>query len=128
MNKELMKLYEWFCINRLSLNISKTNFVVFHAKNKPKSPVTILINNKAIDEVEEVKYLGIIINSKMTFKNHINELKKKISRSIGILYKLRPKYSLVFYYGIIYPFLLYGIIIWGNAGKNYPYPDTYSPK
>ena len=77
MNKELMKLYEWLCINRLSLNISKTNFVVFHAKNKPKSPVTILINNKAIDEVEEVKYLGIIIDSKMTFKNHINELKKK---------------------------------------------------
>ena len=76
MNKELMKLYEWLCINRLSLNISKTNFVVFHAKNKPKSPVTILINNKAIDEVEEVKYLGIIIDSKMTFKNHINELKK----------------------------------------------------
>ena len=33
MNKELMKLYEWLCINRLSLNISKTNFVVFHAKN-----------------------------------------------------------------------------------------------
>ena len=77
MNKELMKLYEWLCINRLSLNISKTNFVVFHAKNKPKSPVTILINNKAIDEVEEVKYLGIIIDSKMTFKSQINELKKK---------------------------------------------------
>ena len=75
-NEELMKLYEWLCINRLSLNISKTNFVVFHAKTKPKSPVTILINNKAIDEVEEVKYLGIIIDSKMTFKNHINELKK----------------------------------------------------
>ena len=87
MNKEFMKLYEWLCINRLSLNISKTNFVVFQAKNKPKSPVTILINNKAIDEVEEVKYLGIIVDSKMTFKTHINELKKKISRSIGILYK-----------------------------------------
>ena len=52
MNKELMKLYERLCINRLSLNISKTNFVIFHAKNKPKRPVTILINNKAIDEVE----------------------------------------------------------------------------
>ena len=119
MNKELMKLYEWLCINRLSLN--KTNFVVFHAKNKPKSPVTILINNKAIDEVEEVKYLGIIIDSKMTFKNHINELKKKISRSIRILYKLRPFVTTQMlssvYYGIIYPFLLYGIIIWGNAGK-----------
>ena len=121
MNKELMKLYEWLCINRLSLNISKTNFVVFHAKNQPKSPVAILISNKAIDEVEEVKYLGIIIDSKMTFKSHINELKIYISRSIGILYKLRPFVTTQIlssvYYGIIYPFLLYGIIIWGNAGK-----------
>ena len=50
MNKELLKLYEWICIN-----ITKTNFVIFYAKNKTKSPVTILINNKAIDEVEEVK-------------------------------------------------------------------------
>ena len=56
----------------------------------------------------------------MTFKNHINELKKKISRSIGVLYKLRPfvtsKILSSVYYAI--PFLLYGITIWGNAGKN----------
>ena len=121
MNKELLKLCEWLCINRLSLNITKANFVIFHAKNKTKSPVTILINNKAIDEVEEVKYL-IIIDSKLTFKNHINELKKKVSRSIGVLYKLRPfvtsKILSSVYYAIIYPFLLYGITIWGNAGKN----------
>ena len=88
---------------------------------KTRQKVTILINNKAI-EVEEVKYLGIIIDSKLTFKNHINELKKKISRSIGVLYKLRPfvtsKILSSVYYTIIYPFLLYGITIWGNAGKN----------
>ena len=35
MNKELEKLYDWLCINRLSLNVSKTNFVIFHAPNKP---------------------------------------------------------------------------------------------
>ena len=66
MNKELMKLYEWLCINRLSLNIYPKQILLFSMqKNKPKSPVTILINNKAIDEVEEVKYLGIIIGSKI---------------------------------------------------------------
>ena len=101
MNKELLKLYEWLCINRLSLNITKTNFVIFHAKNKTKSPVTILINNKAIDEVEEVKYLGIIIDSKLTFKNHINELKKKrfqdqLESYINFDPLLQGKSSLVF--------------------------------
>ena len=41
MSKELKKLYEWSCMNMLTLNISKTNFIIFHATNKP---VTILIN------------------------------------------------------------------------------------
>ena len=121
MNKELAKLFEWLCLNRLSLNISKTNFVLFHPTNKPTIPVTILINKQAIDEVKCVKYLGILIDSQLTFKNHIGELNKKISRSIGVLYKLRTfvttKILTNVYYAIIYPFLLYGISVWGNASK-----------
>ena len=62
-NKELQMLYEWLCLNRLSLNISKTNFVIFHAINKANHNVTILINKQAIDEVKYVKYLGILIDS-----------------------------------------------------------------
>ena len=58
MNHELKKLFEWLCINRLSLNISKTNFVVFYAINKIKFPITILINKQAIEEVKFVKYLS----------------------------------------------------------------------
>ena len=122
MNLELKKLYEWLCINRLSLNISKTKFVVFHAPNKLNFPITILINNKAIDEVKSIKYLVVIIDAQLTFKYHIDELTKKISRGIGLLYKLRPfvttKILINVYYAIIYPFLLYGITIWGSASNN----------
>ena len=122
MNKELGKLFEWLCLNRLSLNISKTNFIIFQSKNKPKVNVTILINKKAIEEVKCVKYLGVLIDSQLTFRNHIDELTKKISRAIGVLYKLRPyvttKILTNVYYAIVYPFLLYGIVIWGNASVN----------
>ena len=122
MNQELKKLYEWLCINRLSLNITKTNFVIFHAKNKPLHPITILINNKAIEETDNVKYLGITLDSELTYKKHADEVSKKISRSIGILYKLRPFVSpnilINVYYAIIYPFLLYGIALWGNCCKS----------
>ena len=83
-NKELEKLYEWLCINRLSLNISKTNFVIFCPPNKPKIPITIKINKEAIDESQYAKYLGILIDSELSFKYHIVELKKKISRAIGV--------------------------------------------
>ena len=119
MNKELLKVHDWLCINRLSLNITKTNFVIFHSINKPKVHVTILINKEAIDEVKYVKYLGILIDSQLTFKYHIDELNKKVSRAIGILYRLRPfvtsKILCNVYYAIIYPFLLYGIVICGNT-------------
>ena len=83
MNKELEKLYDLLCINQLTLNVSKTNFVIFHAPNKPKRIVTILINKQAIDEAKYVKYLGILIESQLTFKHHINELVKKIFRNHG---------------------------------------------
>ena len=81
--------------------------------NKPKFPVTILINKQAIAEVKYVKYLGVLIDSHLSFKYHIDQLTKKISRGIGILYKLchyvTTKILTNVYYAIIYPFLLYGV-------------------
>ena len=63
-NKELSKLYLW--LNRLSLNIDKTNFIIFHPFNKPsKKQVTIKINKKALNEKECIKYLGVIIDSSL---------------------------------------------------------------
>ena len=78
-------------VNRLSLNIDKTNFIVFHPYNKPvKKRITIKINNKAIIEKEYIKYLGVLIDSTLSWKHHVSNISKKISRSIGIMYKLRP--------------------------------------
>ena len=69
-----------------------------------------------------MKINGVTLDSQLSFKFHIEELTKKISRGIGLLYKLRPfvttKILTNVYYAIIYPFLLYGIVIWGAASKN----------
>ena len=111
MNKELRKLYDWLGINRLSLNLTKTNFVLFHSVNKPKSSITIKINKKAIEEVKYVKYLGVLIDSHLSFKYHLNELAKKIARSCGILFKLKyfvtPKILTNVYYAIVYLSLIH---------------------
>ena len=121
MNKELQKLYEWLCINRVTLNISKTNCIIFHAINKPKVPVTILINKIAIEETKYVKYLGILIDPQFVNMEFKRQLSKKVSRSIGILFKLRHFVTtnnlLNIYHAIIYPFLLCGITIWGSTCK-----------
>ena len=94
-NMELQKLYLWLNVNRLSLNIDKTNFLIFHPYNKNlKQHVTIKINKKAIKEKEFIKYLGVLVDSSLSWKHHISNLTKKISRSIGVMYKLRPFFTI----------------------------------
>ena len=66
------------------------------------------------------------MDSELTYKKHTEEVAKKISRSIGVLYKLRPFVSQHIlknvYYAIVYPFLLYGIGVWGNCAKSFLTP------
>ena len=73
-----------------------------------------------------IKYLGIMIDSNLSWKSQISCISKKIKRSIGILSKLRYYVDLSIliklYYALIYPFLIYGIITWGNT-----YPTTIQP-
>ena len=118
-NFELRKLILWLNCNRLALNVSKTNFVIFSAINKPLRNVTILLGKQAIAQKDHVKYLGVLIDSKLTFKNHISVINKKISRTIGLMskpsYYLNQKTLTMIYYGLIYPYLTYGVTIWGNA-------------
>ena len=79
-NKELRNLYTWLSVNRLSLNIDKTNFIIFHPYNKPlKYNVTIKIHKKAINEKKSIKYLGVFIDSTLSWKDHISHLSKKLS-------------------------------------------------
>ena len=92
---ELQKLYLWLNVNRLSLNIDKTNFLIFHPYNKPlKQHVAIKINKKAIMEKEYIKYLGVLVDSSLSWKYQISSLTKKISRSIGVMYKLIPFFTI----------------------------------
>ena len=86
MNKELKKLSSWLISNRLALNISKTNFVIFSPKNKPLKTITLIMNRQAIAQKEYVKHLGVLIDSKLTFQFHITGLTKEVSRVIGLMY------------------------------------------
>ena len=79
----------WINANRLALNISKTNFVIFVSTNKPLKKVTLLLNNKAFDQKDFVKYPSIYIDSKLTFQTHINSVLKKLSKVTGIMYRIR---------------------------------------
>ena len=126
MSKELKKLSSWLISNRLALNISKNNFVIFSPKNKPLKTITLIMNRQAIAQKEYVKYLGVLIDSKLTFQFHITGVTKKVSRAIGLMYKLRhyvcKKIIISIYYSLIYPFLIYAIPIWGASDNIYIKP------
>ena len=78
-NHERKKLVMWINANRLALNVSKTNFVIFSALNKPLKTVTILINRQVIGQKEFTKYLGVLIDSKLNFKQPISSVSKQIA-------------------------------------------------
>ena len=126
-NQELKNVHDWLCANKLSLNIDKTNFVVFHPfQKKLTKTIFIGVNQKFIKQKDHIKYLGVVIDSHLNFKEHIHQLSKKISRGIGILANLRHYVSVTIlkqlYSSLIYPFLIYGATIWGNTYETTLHP------
>ena len=120
MNEQLCKVDQWLCVNKLSLNVEKSKFVIFHPPQKKVNySISLLINNNILRQENSIKYLGIIMDSNLNWKEHVHELCKNISRGIGILSKLRhfvtKKILTQVYYSIIYPYLTYGALIWGNT-------------
>lgn len=118
--KELTKLKKWFDINKLSLNLSKTKFIIFG--NKIISiPVKIKVNDVVIERVNENKFLGMIIDNKLKWKPHINNLKAKLSKTIAIMYKTKDvlnKNSLnLLYCSLVLPYINYCVEVWGNTHK-----------
>ena len=80
-------------------------------------------SKKNLEHKEYIKYLGVLIDSKLSWKSHIREISKKSSRSVGILAKMRHYANInvltKLYYAIIYPFQIYGLLAWGST-----YPTT----
>ena len=129
LNQELHAVAEWMKSNRLALSILKTNFVLFHSKRlKPYKSLNLKIDGVNIQEVSTVKYLGVTFDSNLTWKNHVNELCLKLSKTVGIFSKLRYYLNvdilIMLYYSLIYPFLTHGIQVWGLTYPTYLKPVT----
>ena len=121
MNTELKKVKKWLDANKLALNIEKTNFVPFH------SPTWKFywsyLEGKTIREEKFVKFLGVLSDETQSFRFRLAELSKKLSGVTGILFKCRhllPQEVLkTLYYATFFPFIQYGIFVWGLTHKSY---------
>ena len=118
---ELDKINLWFAVNKLSLNLSKTNFILF-GNRKHNEDIDITINNVKIDRVYVTKFLGVLIDSNLNWKEHIDSINNKISKSIAIIYKaskiLNTNSLYTLYCTLILPYLNYCIENWGNTHES----------
>ena len=122
-NAELQSIMTWLQVNRLSLNIKKTHYIVFCGKKNFDGNLDIKINNTMIDRVFSTKFLGVQIDQHLNWKCHIDYIAKKLSKCVGILSRARcylPKECLInLYYTFAYPYFTYCIHVWGNTYSTY---------
>ena len=123
-NKDLALIYEWLCANKLSLNVLKTEFIIFKPpRMKCNERITLKINRTVIHESKKIKYLGLIVDEKLTWRYHHFELRKKLSSTIGIINKLkkmkiRTNVLVSIYFALFQSYLSYGLNAWGNSDKS----------
>ena len=123
MNKELSKISHWLAANKLSLNVGKSKLLIFTNQKIKTSGLELFINGERLEEVDFAKYLGVLIDNKLTWKNQIDAVNLKLSKGIGLLAKIRhfvPKSVLrSLFFTFINPHTDYNLLNWGMA------PDTY---
>ena len=126
-NKELKSVKRWLDVNRPSISISKTNYIIFHSSTmKIPEDTWIKVGRKHLTKSKYIKFLGISLDQNLSWIFHLSELSKKLARTCGIFFKNRsffPINALVLVYNSLFlPFLQYSIIIWGQTFTSYLEP------
>lgn len=124
LNKDLDNISKWLSANKLTLNMTKTEFMLIGSRQKLNSLVAtpvLEINGDRIKQVTSTKSLGINIDNNLSWNEHINKLAKKIASGIGALKRIRPfvpsaTLHLVFK-ALVQPHFDYCSVVWGNCGK-----------
>ena len=127
-NKELGCVCDWLLANKLTLNIKKSNYVIFHPHQK-KTGIDMNLKvfdneHKTLKNLERknfVKYLGVLIDNNLSWKHHIDYIALKISKTIGIISRLRhfipTSILLDIYRSLIHLYISYRLSVWGQTTK-----------
>ena len=124
-NNELENIVDWMRSNKLSLNFTKTEFLLI-TKAKCQKSFEIKINGHAFQPSSYAKYLGVYIDDKLTWKKHVNTVCSKIGKDCWALARLRnyvnQKTLLKVYHAMIQSHIQYCISTWGAASQSTLYP------
>ena len=88
-NLELCKIHNWLRANKLSLNYNKTSFMLLNSQKRNPTSFNVVINNHSISPEDKLKYLGVLLDNKLSWKPHVQKVKTQPSRACGVLTKLK---------------------------------------
>ena len=115
----LKSVNEWFILNKLTLNVDKTAFVIFRSNRYPESnlPNTLTYNDITINRVSQIKYLGLIFDEHMSWNAHTADLCNKLKCFFPVFYNIRKyvnrEHIRIIYYAMIYSRIKYGSVVYG---------------
>lgn len=117
---ELNKINDWLVKNKLKINCNKTKFLIFNYR-KHFDLTSLSFANHDILRTNNIKFLGIFIDEKLSFKDHANHISGKIGKTVGLLYRLNkflPTHILrTLYHCLVLPYISYGIEVWLAASR-----------
>ena len=123
LNEDLQNINKWLIANKLTLNMTKTEFILIGSRQKlstlTASPV-LNINGIPINQVSTSKSLGVLIDANLTWGSHIEKLAKKITSGIAAIKRVRqfvpPAKLHLIYKALIQPHFDYCNVVLGNCG------------
>ena len=90
LNIVIKSLYKWLCDSKISLNVTKTEVVLFHQNKKDlEYDLKLKLYGKYLKRSESVKYLGLQLDQNLSFSEHLNKLSAKLRNANGALFKIR---------------------------------------
>lgn len=121
--QDLQLLQEFFRSNLLSLNLQKTTYMVFHSSRRPVPELPIIqVDDVEICKVDHFKYLGLTVDSILSWENHIENLKNKLSVLCGVFRKISPfvplNWMMNLYHSLVHSRLQYLVCLWGTASMS----------
>lgn len=122
-NSYLEHLSGWLASNQLKVNVSKTKFIIFRPINKASDPMfSLCINGMPLEQVYEIKFLGVWFHENLSWNTHVCNLTKQLSKVIGAISRIRrvlPRWLMRnIYYGLVHSKLYYCLLVWGNTSAN----------
>mgnify|MGYP001795992677 CR=1 FL=1 len=122
-HSDLDFLNRWLMLNQLSLNISKSKFIIIGSSQhlSKLDSISLTADDKQIEEINSLTYLGAVINKQLTWQDHIEYISSKINKKIGLSKCIRAclplEARLLFFNSYILPIFGYADIIWGDRGN-----------